>query len=384
MILLAATCDYKLAGLPRPGFPILLNGDMTSCWEVNEFLRFYLLRGQIGSKRSWEPIARSLYDYFGFLEAHDLAWNDIERGERKNLLAAYRDYSFETAKLARNTIRHRMIYISEFYKFAVRQGWIANLPFGYEERYVGGATAFLGHVAGNGGKAQVNSAMPRRHRSIVKFLSLDQARLLVNSATNVHHAAIIRTGLLTGLRREELATFPCSYVFAPDLSSGGVPNVSVTLDPTDGTGMRTKGQKKRVILMGREVMAGLHKYLSIHRGERASLSTGQPQQLFLNRYGQPYAGDGKGIEAIIRDLGRKVGLHTHPHMLRHTYATHTLHTLQRRSAKDRRIEPLVFLQNQLGHASINTTMVYLHVSHQVADDAALAYDEELNFWAEPA
>jgi integrase/recombinase XerD len=43
---------------------------------------------------------------------------------------------------------------------------------------------------------------------------------------------------------------------------------------------------------------------------------------------------------------------------------------------------LVFLQRQLGHASIQTTMVYLHLVNELADDAVLAYDEELNVFAE--
>lgn len=62
-------------------------------------------------------------------------------------------------------------------------------------------------------------------------------------------------------------------------------------------------------------------------------------------------------------------------MLRHTYATHTLVALQRTRST---VEPLVFLQRQLGHRSIHTTMVYLHLINELADDAVLAYDSELN------
>lgn len=60
---------------------------------------------------------------------------------------------------------------------------------------------------------------------------------------------------------------------------------------------------------------------------------------------------------------------------RHTYATHTLVALQRNRGS---VEPLVFLQRQLGHSSIQTTMVYLHLVNELADDAVLAYDDELN------
>jgi integrase len=42
------------------------------------------------------------------------------------------------------------------------------------------------------------------------------------------------------------------------------------------------------------------------------------------------------------------------------------------------LEPLVFVQRQLGHSSIQTTMVYLHLVNEMADEAVLAYDDELN------
>jgi len=364
-------------------FPILLNSDMSSCSEVNEFLRFYLLRAQIESEGSWEPISRSLYDYFGFLEAHGLEWNDVNRGETKNLLAAYRDYCFETATLARNTVILRITYICEFYKYALRQGWLDTLPYQYERRHhVKPRSGFFAHLTAGNNAALGNSAVPRRHRSLIKFLSLEQARLLLGAAANVHHAIIIRTGLLTGMRREELATFPAAYVFDPGKSKDFGNNVSVTLDPTDGNGMRTKGSKPRVIYMDREVMRGLYRYKSLYRGERSSLTSDHHRNLFLNRDGQPFANAGKGLEAIVRNLGKSIGIHAHPHMLRHTYATHTLHALQQRTPRGRGIEPLVFLQRQLGHSSITMTMEYLHLIDQVANEAALAYDEELSFWKE--
>ncbi|OEZ65705.1 tyrosine recombinase XerC [Janthinobacterium sp. HH103] len=383
MILLSATSEYVIAGRSRKGFPILLNSDMSSCSEVNEFLRFYLLRAQIESKGSWEPISRSLYDYFGFLEAHGLSWKDVNRGETKNLLAAYRDYCFGTASLARNTVILRITYICEFYKYALRQGWLDTLPYQYERRHhVNRPPGFFAHLASSNNTALGISAVPRRHRSLIKFLSLEQARLLLRAATNVHHAAIIRTGLLTGMRRAELATFPAAYVFDPRKSKAVGNNVSVTLDPTDGSGMRTKGSKPRVIYIDREVMRGLYRYKSLYRGERSSLTSDQHSNLFLNKDGQPFTDCGKGIEAIVRNLGKSIGISAYPHILRHTYATHTLHALQLRSSSGKGIQPLVFLQRQLGHSSLNTTMEYFHLLDQIATDAALAYDEELSFWKE--
>jgi integrase len=102
----------------------------------------------------------------------------------------------------------------------------------------------------------------------------------------------------------------------------------------------------------------------------------QPQ-LFLNNRGNKFSEDGKRIERIVRDTGARVGLKVHPHMLRHTYATHTLCSMQRSSTG---IDPLVFVQRQLGHSSIQTTMIYLHLVNERADEAVLQYDDELNNW----
>jgi integrase len=359
------------------GFPILSWEDMTSCREANEFLQYYLSRGTVESKNSWAAIGRALYDYFGFLEGNELNWKDVDRGERKNLVAGYRDYCFDVAKLSRNTIRNRLVYICEFYKHAAQEKWINKLPYSFEMRNFVGDGGFLAHLSRNVGKREVRSVMPRKHKHIVKFLTIEEANRLLKAAENTHHQMIIKLALKTGLRREELATFPAAYVFDPDKTNSRARNVKVLLNPEDGNGMRTKGMKTRKILMPRETMKALHRYLVHHRGARASLTSNQHPQLFLNQDGKPWAQNGKGIEAMVRKIGRKIGIETHPHMLRHTYATHTLVTLQRHR-HDNGIEPLVFLQQQLGHASIRSVMIYLHIVNELADDAVLAYDQELN------
>ncbi|MNN18404.1 site-specific tyrosine recombinase XerS [compost metagenome] len=48
------------------------------------------------------------------------------------------------------------------------------------------------------------------------------------------------------------------------------------------------------------------------------------------------------------------------------------------------LEPLVYVQRQLGHSSIETTMIYLHLVNEMADEAVLAYDDELNALTEAA
>lgn len=377
MELVWATEDLVIAGRPYPGFPILLWDTLDSCIPANEFFRHYLLRGAIGSRKSWPSTGRALYDFFSFLQAHDLDWRDVDRGEAKSVVAAYRDYCLVECKLAPSTTRQRLHYACKFYEYAQQQGWVSRLPFGYEERTVKRAPGFLAHVDASGGKAMVNDIMPRKHRALPKFLSMDEIKALLATQENPHHRMMIRLGLQTGLRREEIASFPLAYIFDPDKAGRHERNIRIHLDPHDGHGMRTKGSKPREIYISRRFLADLHRYVVQVRGERASLSRTRTnhEPLFLNQFGEPFADDGKRIARIVREIGKRAGIRVHTHMLRHTYATHTLVTLQRNRGS---VDPLVFVQRQLGHSSIQTTMVYLHLVNELADDAVLAYDDELN------
>lgn len=379
MELVWGTKDFLIAGQPYQGFPILLWDSMESCSQANQFFRNYLLRGVIGSDKSWPSTGRALYDYFSFLQAHDLDWRDVDRGEAKSLVAAYRDYCLVTCKLARSTTGQRLMYICKFYEFALDKGWVKRLPFGHEERTVPRDTSFLEHVDASGGKALVNDVMPRRHKLLPKFLSMSQAKSLLAESENPHHRIMIQLALRTGLRREELATFPVACVFDPDKVGGGKRNLRIRLDPFDRDGMETKGSKKRDIWVSRKLMAELYRYLTKLRGERASLGKNQ-KALLLNHLGEPYGSAGKSLNRIIVETGERLGIEVHMHMLRHTYATHTLVNLQRNPQKG--LDPLAFLQRQLGHSSVQTTMVYLHLVNEMADEAVLAYDDELNDVAE--
>jgi site-specific recombinase XerD len=374
MDLVWATTDLVIAGRPYAGFPILLWDTMASCRPVNLFFRAYLLRGSIGSIKSWPVIGRALYDYFSFLQAHELDWKDVERGDAKSLVAAYRDYCLTECKLARSTTCQRLLYVCKFYEFSLKTNWITNLPFGYEERNVARNSSFFAHLY-SGTTSKANDIMPRRHQTLPKFLNRQQIRCLLQKADNPHHRMIIRLALQTGLRREEIATFPIQYIFDPDDLNPNERNIRIYLDPYDGYGILTKGSKPRHIYISRRFLSELNTYKLKIRGERASLSTNDENQLFLNKFGRPFAQDGKKIEGIVRDIGKKAGIKLHPHMLRHTYATHTLSALQNTHGS---IDPLVFVQRQLGHASIHTTMIYLHLINELADNAVFTYDDELS------
>lgn len=375
MHLVFSTEDLLLHKRPYPRFPILLDKEMRSVEPANEFMRYYLTRGRIGSEQSWPSTGRALYDYFSFLEAHGLEWTQPGLRGEQSLVSAYRDYCLSFNKLKRTTVRQRLLYVCEFYEYALKNNWINRLPFGYEDRAVKKGIGFLAHVSANRGKASVRDVTPTVVRSLPRFLSKLEIQALINAATNPHHRMIIRLGLQTGLRREELATFPLAYVADREVASRVDRNVRIRLDPDDGHRMQTKGSKPRDIFLSKAFYLDLHYYALHQRGERSQLNPAKYPNLFLNDRGQPFASSGKHIARIVREIGARAGLRVWTHMLRHTYATHTLNAMQGRSQK---IEPLVFIQRQLGHESVNTTMVYLHLVNEIADAAILEYDDELN------
>lgn len=375
MELLWSSEDFVIAGQPYKGFPILLWDSMASCVEANQFFRYHLLRGCIGSKNSWPSTGRALFDFFSFLQAHELDWRDVDRGEAISLVVSYRKYCKDACGLSLNTIRQRLSYICAFYKFSLKKGWVQCLPFNYEERTVTHRTRFLEHINASGGKALVNDVMPSNHKTLPKYLRMAEINSLLSSADNHHHRVMILLALHTGLRRNELATFPLTYIFNPDESGRIERNIRIRLDPTDGSGMQTKGSKPREIFISRNFMRALYHYASKIRGERAHLTNNQ-KPLLLNQFGEAYSDKGKSLNRIIADIGKRAGVKVNTHMLRHTYATYTLAKLQRQPQYG--LDPLMFLQRQLGHSSIQSTMVYLHLITEMADAAVLAYDDELN------
>ena len=109
-----------------------------------------------------------------------------------------------------------------------------------------------------------------------------------------------------------------------------------------------KGSKERLIPIHRGAAAMLRLYLVL-RGERFKGSVSP--ELFLNRFGRKLS---RGqFWRDVRELGRLAGIKTklHPHVLRHTFATHLL----------QRGADLRAVQEMLGHASLATTQIYTHL-----------------------
>ncbi len=130
----------------------------------------------------------------------------------------------------------------------------------------------------------------------------------------------------------------------------------VSLDPIDmdfadaSVRVTGKGNKTRIVPLGSHAIAALQAWLAV-RGEIA-----KPEEtaLFVGTRGARISP--RTVELQLDKWALKQGLNTgvHPHMLRHSFATHVL-----QSSGDLRA-----VQEMLGHASISTTQVYTHLDFQ--------------------
>lgn len=115
--------------------------------------------------------------------------------------------------------------------------------------------------------------------------------------------------------------------------------------------IKGKGNKERIVLYGNVCKEKLEQYLKI----RAELiSKKQTNYLLLNSKGNPLTV--QGVRYIMNKIVQKgaLSLHIHPHMLRHTFATHLLN-----GGAD-----LKTVQELLGHENLETTGIYTHVSKE--------------------
>ncbi|QDF95745.1 tyrosine recombinase XerC [Azoarcus sp. DD4] len=180
---------------------------------------------------------------------------------------------------------------------------------------------------------------PKSPQRLPRALSPDQAQALLDppaeGALEVRDLAMFELFYSSGLRLAELAA----------LEVGG------GLDPAEGMITVTgKRGKTRTVPVGAQAWGALQAWATV----RAGIAGADQPALFVTR-----TGDRMSPGAIRDRLARRaravgLGVHVHPHMLRHSFASHVL-----QSSGDLRA-----VQEMLGHASIRSTQVYTHLDFQ--------------------
>jgi len=184
-----------------------------------------------------------------------------------------------------------------------------------------------------------NLSLPRRWKRLPKALSHDEITKLLTpevpeTPESLCDQAILELGYASGLRLSELKNLRLEQLH---LDAGFINVIG-------------KGNKERVVPVGRTAVAALNRFLEAGRPKLVTPKS--PANVFLTQRGTPFAAPTLWLH--IKNRVRRAGVERNitPHMLRHSFATHLLE-----HGADLRV-----IQELLGHANISTTEVYTHVT----------------------
>lgn len=283
---------------------------------LNEFLR-HISATNTASHNTSEAYSRDVAQFLEFIEDLDLM--------NLNQEIAY-NYLNElySAKLSSTSVARKISSLRSFFKFMQMNYGLQINPF-------------------------ASVRIKQQSRSLPKFLMHEEMNQLLLSCgedkLGVRNQVLIELMYACGLRLQE-----CVDLKVDDLN-------------LNHRSLRVigKGNKERVLFFYADLLPKLRNYLEIVRPQ--FLKDTITDSLFLNNHGKPLSN--RGVQYLIEKQGIEANLRVslHPHMLRHTFATHLLD-----NGANLRI-----VQTLLGHESLSTTQIYAHVSmnkiKQAYDDA---------------
>ena len=197
------------------------------------------------------------------------------------------------------------------------------------------------------GRAEGNPARavraPKVARRLPKALDPDEVARLLDAEPAAGYEAVRDLAILelfysSGLRLAEVQGLSLGDL---DLKAGLV-------------NVLGKGSKRRIVPVGGKARKALARWLEVRRGGE------EERAVFVTRTGRRLGA--RAIQERVRRFAARHGIHLHPHMLRHSFASHLLE-----SSGDLRA-----VQELLGHADLGTTQIYTHLDFQ---HLAAVYDE---------
>jgi integrase/recombinase XerC len=257
------------------------------------------------------------------------------------------NYRRDLASLQRYCERHGRRSAEQLAEADIRQ-WVSEmhrrgLAGSSIQRSLSAARSFFNYLGRERGRPRNPAASvqaPRKPRKLPKTLDADQVEKYLSfageSVIDRRDRAIAELFYSSGLRLAEL--------------------VSVDIDDIDRhsqlLSVTGKGSKTRTVPVGSVALEAIERWLEVRPHTAADEDSAKA--LFTSSRGRRISV--RSIQARLKLQGRKSGMHqdVHPHMLRHSFASHMLE-----SSGDLRA-----VQELLGHANISTTQIYTHLDFQ--------------------
>ncbi|MCA9765570.1 MAG: tyrosine recombinase XerC [Carnobacterium sp.] len=221
-------------------------------------------------------------------------------------------------QLSRNTISRKISSLRAFYQFLLKNQLITENPFSYIH-------------------------LKKKALRLPRFFYEKEIAVLFEAVKgkeplDFRNEALLEILYGTGIRLSE-----CKNIVMKDIDF----DLGILL-------IRGKGNKERYVPFGHYAAAAIQEYLEKGRDILMIKYEKQHNYLFVNQYGTPISSS--GIEYVLNQIIKKSSLTSkiHPHMLRHTFATHLLN-----NGADMRT-----VQELLGHASLSSTQIYAHVTKE--------------------
>jgi integrase/recombinase XerD len=280
--------------------------------EISAMISSFLTHVRVEKGLSANTISayrRDLMKFDAFAQKRKLSLEAASRDDLVDFLAGLYRQKLESKSVARH-----LVTLRNFFRYAQIQDAIATDP-------------------------SINLESPKIRRSLPGYLRLEDVdRLLqqpdAKTPLGLRDRAMLEVLYSTGLRVSELTSLRVTDL---DTKVGCVRCIG-------------KGDKERIVPVGKKALGMVDKYLRDARPELLGKAVGTPA-LFVNRRGRALSR--VGVWKILSAYGRRAGLRQPltPHMLRHSFATHLLE----------RGADLRSVQLMLGHADIATTQIYTHV-----------------------
>jgi integrase/recombinase XerD len=282
--------------------------------EITTTISSFLMHVKVEKGLSSNTVAaykRDLLKFDAFAQKRKLVLETVSRDDLVDFLSGLYRQNLESKSVARH-----LVTLRNFFRFAQTQELIPADP-------------------------SINLESPKIRRSLPGYLRLEEVERLLaqpdaKTPLGLRDRAMLEVLYSTGLRVSELISLR-------------VPDLDAKVGCVRCIG---KGDKERIVPVGRKALGMVEKYLREARPQlfgKGKASTSPA--LFVNRRGAPLSR--VGVWKILSAYGRRAGLRVAltPHMLRHSFATHLLE----------RGADLRSVQLMLGHADISTTQIYTHV-----------------------